>query len=392
MQGNQSQRSQLLNLTTLRFLAAFSVFLHHLDAFGLHPSRSLWGLNLSWTVSFFFVLSGFVLAYSYSDRMTDRRFVGRYLLQRAARLWPVHLACLLLLGALIGFGDVSVLQIYLAITLQNAWLPAYGSGFALNSVSWSISVELFFYALFPLLIRLSSRRLMGLFAANVGLVGGIILFISAAGISGRPDPAADPFWYKSMVPTGNAILLFFPPVRLIEFVAGILTYRAFTVFRLTGKSVWIAQAASAVVLLGYMTQHNSVIQFIDANMSSAAAQAYRQFGAFPLFALTVFVFSHQSGPISRVLSLRPLVFLGEISFAFYMVHQIVLRFLAQHWTLLGLSDRLAAASLAFVLSLALATALFYCVEKPTLSWIKSVRHRGVRRSTRTKVSPVQALG
>jgi peptidoglycan/LPS O-acetylase OafA/YrhL len=382
------QRPQLLNLTTLRFFAALSIFLHHLDTLGLHPSAMLWGINLSWTVSFFFVLSGFVLAYSYSGRLNNGRAVIQYLLQRMARLWPVHVACLVILGATLGFGDASRLQVYLALTLQNAWLPAYGSGFALNSVSWSISVEIFFYALFPFIIRLSNRQLLGLFAANAAFIGGIVVFYTATGLAVRPDQAADPLWYRSMIPTGGSVLLFFPPVRLIEFLAGILAFRVFAVARLPTGSVGIVQLGTLTVLLAYMTQHNSLVQYVDANISSAAAQVCRQFGAFPLFAFTVFAFSHQSGSISRILAWKPLVFLGEVSFAFYMVHLLVLRYMAQHWTLIDTGDRLVAATAAFLTSLLLATALSYLVERPILLQVKTISRRVLATADRARAVPV----
>ncbi|WP_294646224.1 acyltransferase [uncultured Aureimonas sp.] len=391
MGRNHGGRPQLFNLTSLRFFAALSIFLHHLDTLGVHPSQWLRGLNLSWTVSFFFVLSGFVLAYSYDGRLTDRQSIEQYFIQRVARLWPVHAVCLLLVAALIGVGDTSLLRAYLALTLMNAWIPAYGSGFALNSVSWSISVELFFYALLPFLLALSYRKLFGLFVVNAAFIGVVILVIPAVGLAGRPDPLVDPLWAESLIPTGSSIILFFPPIRLIEFVSGILAYRAFTRVALPQRAASGAQFVAVLLLLGYMTQHGSVVELIETHVSGPAAQAYRQFGAFPLFALAILLFAHQAGPVSGMLSARPLVFLGEISFAFYMVHQIVMRFLAQHWHLASSSDRLIAAFAALTLSLGLATILLFCVERPAIRLTKGAFGWRSRNAVSATMPPARAI-
>lgn len=380
---SNSARPSLPNLTTLRFFAAFSVFLHHLDGLGLHASRHVWGVNLGWTVSFFFVLSGFVLAYSYDGRINGGRGVASFIGQRLVRLWPVHGVCLLLLALALGVSDVNWAQAYLVLTLQQAWLPAYGSAFALNGVAWSISVELFFYLLFPFLIVLPVRKLLIVFLVVLGGIVGSIVFLSNYGGPVFPNPVGDPLWFRSFEVTPSSFLLFFPPIRLGEFIAGILTYHVYRRVRVPVGMVTLVQIATIAATIGYMTQHASLVSAVQELFSDAASQAYRQFGAFPLFAVIVFVFAHQSGPVSAVFSNRWLVFLGEISFAFYMVHQIVIRYVGS--TSLSGSE---AAFMAFALSLAAATILHFGVERPAMKWVKGRSRSADSRSASEKLSPI----
>jgi peptidoglycan/LPS O-acetylase OafA/YrhL len=108
------------------------------------------------------VLSGFILQHSYRHRLgveggiTPVQFVAL----RFFRLWPCHIAVILLLILANGswilsyfLNTFSTRQIFSVIFLLQAWHPDIKVVFALNSPAWSISVEMFFYAMFPLLSR-----------------------------------------------------------------------------------------------------------------------------------------------------------------------------------------------------------------------------------------------
>src|SRR5688500_6194224 len=168
-------RPRLDSLTGLRFLAALLVFVHHANS-------SQWDATLGpldrltsaggQGVSFFFLLSGFVLVWSYRREQTARGFYRR----RAARIlpdwfvvWPIAIA----IGAWEGFLP-SPEAVLANATLLQAWVPQMSVYFVLNSVTWSLSVEVFFYLVFPLLIpallRISGTRrriLMVLIVAGV---------------------------------------------------------------------------------------------------------------------------------------------------------------------------------------------------------------------------------
>jgi peptidoglycan/LPS O-acetylase OafA/YrhL len=151
-------RTRLDSLTGLRWFAAFAVFLHHAGNFGpvaLHPVLR-YGTH---GVTFFFVLSGFVLAWSYRRETTTATFYWR----RFARIWPAHIVALLLAIPIfystapdpdrwwVKPFDPEILA--LSIPVVQAWWTEPLIQFSGNPAAWTLTCEFFFYALFPMLIR-----------------------------------------------------------------------------------------------------------------------------------------------------------------------------------------------------------------------------------------------
>ena len=97
---DQKPQVQVLHaLTGLRFLAAFAVFAHHVSGrFGIEKER-MWLGALG--VSFFFVLSGFILTYVYHDKL-KRENLAKFYFTRWARIWPLHIATMLMFFILVG--------------------------------------------------------------------------------------------------------------------------------------------------------------------------------------------------------------------------------------------------------------------------------------------------
>jgi peptidoglycan/LPS O-acetylase OafA/YrhL len=136
-------------LTSLRFVAAAMIVFFHVPAeFGLSldPYKPF---MLGHAVSFFFVLSGFILALVYPD-LEGKGRVGRFWLARFARLWPVHIAAFISTFILFDAQWKTHFALVNLLMLQ-AWFPLLEYLFVYNSVSWSISVECFFTCAFRFL-------------------------------------------------------------------------------------------------------------------------------------------------------------------------------------------------------------------------------------------------
>ena len=168
----------------------------------------------------------------------------------------------------------------------------------------------------------------------------------------------------SLSPTCYQITLYWPPARLWEFALGMGLCRA---------SGWIrnSPSESAVqVLLACV-----LLLFLNLQLpSSLVPQSYYStfFGGWLFYAvagsLIVFVLS-LAGPLSRLLALRPLIFLGEISFSVYMTHMLVLRFADEHgWAY----DRPAMVQFALILgvSITISSAMFLLIERPSRILLK----------------------
>src|SRR3954447_9661773 len=147
---------QLQSLTALRFFAALSVVLTHTGWIATADRSVKDVLDLGYVgVSFFFVLSGFVLTWSMSPTRTRRRF---YFL-RFARIWPLHAVTTAYVGLFIAekFWIPSGTGIAAVVTATQAFSTHNHTCYGLNGVSWSLSCEAFFYLLFPFVVT----RLLG---------------------------------------------------------------------------------------------------------------------------------------------------------------------------------------------------------------------------------------
>src|SRR3954469_3132944 len=202
----QVHRPHLPALTSLRFLAALHVLLFHVQAMGAVFGPA-WFRNLSSIgyvgVSFFFVLSGFILVYTYAGKQVN---TGDFWRARFARVYPAYAFALLIsmpffLFAVRHFNEIKLpfmafeaahvkLTAALEILLLQAWVPP--AALSWNPVGWSLSVEAFFYLLFPLLLlpytRLSRKALFAVIIACWLASSMVSLGYTAL----RPDGLANP--------------------------------------------------------------------------------------------------------------------------------------------------------------------------------------------------------
>jgi len=210
----QPTPARLDALTGLRFVAAALVFASHLKA-ALHLDRWNLGTLGSSAVGFFFVLSGFILAHVYREQRQTLAAGGFYL-ARFARIWPTHLVCMLLMLPWTSLDAGSEPARYTwrlldHFALLQAWTTESSWAQAFNGPAWSLSVEAFFYAAFPFLIRVSSRSLLLLYAAC--WICNLALYAEADALA-----ASDPSRHVALLVVATTS----PVARLPEFLLGIL--------------------------------------------------------------------------------------------------------------------------------------------------------------------------
>ena len=151
-------RSHIPSLTSLRFFAAFSIFIVHARNHNLLPDSFLSSFDLSQAVSFFFVLSGFVITYAYLGR---RYSILQFYRLRFARVWPAFLFSTIFAIVLVPRSlylpasqslSATILFGFLNLIGLQAWFPIPSVFFSFNAVCWSISVESFFTQFFHFLV------------------------------------------------------------------------------------------------------------------------------------------------------------------------------------------------------------------------------------------------
>src|SRR5215472_15874954 len=321
-------RPRLLAVTSLRFFAAFHVALFHMKEIGvlrgLEWLKAFAGIGYV-GVSFFFVLSGFILVYTYEGRHIELRDFWQ---TRFARIYPAYLFSLLLTFPFFYFGALKMhvpffafatshfaLTTLLVLLLLQAWVPP--AALSWNVVCWSLSVEAFFYTLFLFLLRrfgkLSIEALWMITPAC--WIAGIA--VSAGYLMMRPAGAP----YVATTDWSGAVqfVKFFPLVRLPEFLMGMAA--GFLFLRSEPKPS-LALPVAGVGLLGVVATA-AASKFVPYLIVHTALPG-------PAFAALVYGIALEPKWASW-LNNRLLVLFGDASYSFYLLHSTVLGSFFYNW-------------------------------------------------------------
>ncbi|MFE6229082.1 MULTISPECIES: acyltransferase [unclassified Streptomyces] len=381
---------RLPSLTGLRFFAAFLVVLSHVGV-NLLPRVApdeVFVMRLfyeagAFGVSFFFILSGFVLTWVARDDDP----VGRFWRRRFFKIYPNHLVTFLaalLLAAGAGHA-LTGRDAGATLLLVQTWIPDMKLQFNLwsNTPTWSLSCELLFYLSFPWLLRLLRRipaaRLWPAFFAVYAAIWAVPLVASWLPASGGIHPGTQQNWYSMWFMT------FFPPVRMLEFVLGIVTAL------IVANGRWIRLPLPVALLF-------PLVPFV-AEGKLPNELGFVALTALPLaFMIASAAASDVASPTGRTwLGSRTMVFLGEISFALYLVHWLVVVYGWIGRSSPALTGRppapatwpevLGLAGLTIAVSLVLAWLLYVLVERPAMRWWSRPRdaRTGVRAPAADKV-------
>jgi peptidoglycan/LPS O-acetylase OafA/YrhL len=314
-------------LTFTRFTAALTVVIFHYGKnvfpFAIYPISELIPTGNIF-VGYFYVLSGFIMAAVYF-RPNEKFKTARYWFYRFARIYPVYLLGLILTILL----NLKLLRdgraVLFNVTLLQAWLPPYPN--TLNYPGWSLSVETFFYILFPLLIYLAYRLS---FKVNALLVGGFWLcslvahtYLLNTHYSGFPSFSHDVLFYN-------------PLFHLNAFLLGCLGGRWFVEY--SPKIKW-RLIPNLVTLLGsYLLICLALLYFKDIPklLGLNFRVALTNGSIAPLFLLLIVTLALDESILSRVFSHPTLVLLGDASYAVYIlqypVHTFYKMFIEVHFT------------------------------------------------------------
>jgi peptidoglycan/LPS O-acetylase OafA/YrhL len=367
---------RLDSLTSLRGFAALLVVLYHCESVKIYNLRP-WTQVIAHgylAVDFFFVLSGFVIAYVYA-REFDYHLgqYRRYLALRLGRIYPVHLVGLCLAAlAIIAFQLVnSKAQLNTpASFLSNLLLvQAWGlhDQFSWNLPAWSVSAEWFAYLIFPALLALSAPVARRPWLAG-GLAGlAIIAWGALANALVAPGFALGPLRLATHAEPGapfDATFDFGLARVTLEFMAGVLLFRIHAQLRgaanrwATPASLWFA----GIVLIS--------LHFEWPDAWAAARDTI----AVNCLAAIILCLSLQNR--RTILHQRAFVCLGEISYSIYIVHGVFLYLyvgaLARHWfdRPTGLLDGALVTALFLIGVLVAGVALNRLVEEPARRWVK----------------------
>lgn len=297
---------RFLEVDGLRGIAALLVAVFHFDAISFFSDIKF--IENSWLfVDFFFVLSGFIIAFNYEKRISDLNQLRDFILLRLGRLFPLHIVMVILflivellllvlstMSASFSYsafqGTRYVLGLVLEFTLLHA-LPFFPDT-SWNAPSWSISVEFAAYIAFGLVVLLSVTKFRRVVYGMIILWFGYQLYVSPLSMESSHELAI----YRCIFGFFVGVLLY--KVYLHVSFNSLNSRALFTFFECVALGVCIAYVSAAE-------------SFSSAKMASL------------VFFVVIFPFLYGKGGISVVLRTRPFQMFGNLSYAVYMSHTFV---------------------------------------------------------------------
>jgi peptidoglycan/LPS O-acetylase OafA/YrhL len=330
----ETARPRLSELTSLRFFAALHVMFFHAYAMRAITVNG-WLRQISSIgyvgVSLFFVLSGFILVYTYAGAPVIPAGFWR---ARFARVYPAYLFSLLFCAPFFFYAATHLqvpffawashhmkLASFLPLLLLQSWVPP--GAMSWNPVAWSLSVEALFYFLFPFLLPPLAKLSRGALLGVASLCWALGLSVTGWYALANPDHLTaidsdqlNAFWLN--------VIKFLPLMRLPEFVMGMAAGLIF----LKSRTLASAAAAKPTASRGPLAA-GLLAGGVLAGAAAAIFSAQIPFAILhtallaPAFAAIVYGLALQP-QWTAFLRWSPLVLLGNASYSFYLLHSNIM--------------------------------------------------------------------
>ncbi len=347
-------------LTFFRFMAALTVVFFHFGQALKIPHFMAPFLTLGpEMVTFFFALSGFVMMIASSKK--GQLSTKDYYIARIARIFPVYLvaliwACTLFYGQIFcrGYGFNNLKAFFLSLTLMQSWFPPYP--LSLNDPAWSLSVEGFFYLSFPLLFFMIRKS--GISGKRLAALSVVFYLATQAVLSNLMGP----FFYRGFPSVAHDLLYYFPLSHFCSFVFGVAGGHIFVCnqerFHKRGMGrfvlfiVALLATSASLHFQARIDQWSEVPLAFDASFYSL------------LFILFVMSVAYSDNIITRFLSLKPFVLLGNASYALYILQKPAFTVFQNHIARKVGSTPNQQFPVFIVLLVLISIAAYYLIEKP----------------------------
>lgn len=344
------KRPSLDALTGVRFFAALAVFLFHYGAgfserAGMPKPLITFLHNGNYGVSMFFVLSGFIMTYTYEGKLSTRIQLYDFFVARVARIYPVYLLVLVIALPVLA-KPIDAHGVVAVLLMLQSWTPASSLfGYSWVMQAWTLSVEVFFYAIFPfVLASCRGLKLPGV-AAGMILVGiPIIAFGLPTVTPGTPD--------IPLMPQGLDLPL--PVLRSFEFLFGMMLCKFLFAAPKTAQALargWITFLTAALIV--------AILSFSVNSQVTAVATV--------LFGLLIIQLAAGKNGLVTTLSTQTMVLLGGASYALYLAQGPM-----REWVRALIPGNMLGSVVNPVLVILAAIAIFLYVEQPMRRYVRAL--------------------
>jgi len=422
-------KSEIPQLTGLRFLAAFSILFLHTVAWTIPFDDSKLPLAIAGAVGvygmpLFFVLSGFVIHYNYAVLFRDQSLGGaswNFFSARFARLYPLYLF-FLVFGSLSDFVSNWIsyapreFESYVVhtLTLTQSWVYKFAihDRLVLNhgfGPAWSISTEVFFYVAYPfvvfaiLRIRRPRIGLVSLAAFSVAfmalLAAALSYYTSIEALAKDFFPRVEPRDQGSDASFYRWLFYFSPYVRIGEFIVGCLTAQLFMIVRelpITRRERKFADLVFAVAIVwlaGFALIYGYSVA-VPNGLGAPGTFGFEvvrivhfsalNFGLAVPLAVVMFHTARYEGMAANFLALPAIVWLGEISYSLYAVHTWTLRPLirpAVPFNEIYQVDAILRVTMGIAFTIFVSAGTYMMIEQPARRYLRRVLMNGKKAKT-----------
>ena len=348
-------------LTFPRFVAAISIFVYHYG-------KNIFPFNLEYSgflfkqanvgVSFFFILSGFVMIIAYHNykKIGFLEFVKR----RFARIYPVYLLAIVLyfIYLLARRMPLDYTGLILNLTMIQSWFPGYALSF--NTPGWSLAVEFFFYATFPFLFNYlyknSTLKKLTIPIILIFVISQVVhhwLMVSPFN-SGYPSKSYD-------------FIFYFPLMHWSEFLIGNLAGLFFIQHRINRNFDW--HIISLVLLYAIILRFDTIISYHNGMMAF-------------IFVPLILLIAYNNGLITRTMTLSIPVFLGEISYSIYILQKPIYRWIKAIMLYFDMDNPTMIFYTALIVLIAASALSYHFLETPIRDRINHWNHQKRKKTNR----------
>jgi len=344
-------------ITFTRFLAAMAIVVFHYGN-NIFPfdsdSVSFLFTQAYIGVSYFFILSGFVMIIAYGNKPNINTL--EYYKNRFARIYPIYFLAILLVlfHRHISLSYTKIYDVILNILAVQAWVP--GKALSINTPGWSLSVEFLFYAIFPFLFNFIYNNRNRVKKSIIPIV--LIFFISQFLLQWFVRSN----YYEGFPSKSHDLIHYFPLMHLNEFLMGNLAGLLYINKLKEKKRNYDILILVVLALIVLAFKYPMGLNYHDGLMAV-------------LFIPLILLISLNNGIITSILKIKFFVFLGEISFGIYILQLPIFLWCSYMFSYLAIVDKTIIFYSSVLILIGISSISYILIETPLRNMIKKIKSK-----------------